>query len=397
MSLFTPDTSMFDNYYDKGKYLMGWRMALAFSIVGLLLFTLSLFSHDDIMSSILLFSVILISVACLFYLKITNNYVPLFWIYSISGTVIIHLALNLIMTLPHYVDMIWIIAITFMVFVGLGRKIGVAAVVINAVGLCYFFIFSLNQHIETITPRTNIEIISDITEVFFAFFVLAYLLRQYMIFSSYSGKELKNANQLLSEKNKENIVLIQEIHHRVKNNLQIITSLLRLQKNDLTEESKVKFDEAINRIMAMSIIHKKLYQTEDLSKIDIESYIEDLILEIISSLSTSNDVKTNINTNIQSIGLKTIVPFGLLMNELISNSFKHAFTSNSNRVININIKANNDLNLILDYSDNGTWKEPTESSSQFGLELIKVLTDQLEGDFSRKESVYSFNLQNLDN
>jgi two-component sensor histidine kinase len=215
--------------------------------------------------------------------------------------------------------------------------------------------------------------------------------------NEYSEKELKNINQKLVDKNSENIVLIKEVHHRVKNNLQIIISLLRLQKHELNEESKEKFDEAINRIMAMSIIHKKLYQTEELSKIDVESYIQELINEIISSLSTHNNIKTNINTNIDSIGLKTIVPFGLLMNELLSNSFKHAFTEINNGTINIDINYSLDANLSLNYSDNGTWKEPSSSSSQFGLELIQVLTDQLEGTFKRQASEYSFTLQNLDN
>jgi two-component sensor histidine kinase len=287
----------------------------------------------------------------------------------------------------------------FITFVGLGRKVGFIFLSIHSLFIGFFFFFTLNRHIAILKERTTLEITGDYIEILLAMFCIGYVVLQYLKMNEYSESELKKINQQLLDKNNENIVLIKEVHHRVKNNLQIITSLLRLQKHELNDESKEKFDEAINRIMAMSIIHRKLYQTEELSKIDVESYIHELINEIISSLTTHTNIKTNISSNIESIGLKTIVPFGLLMNELLSNSFKHAFTDINNGTIDITINTNSDSdsNLFLNYSDSGAWKEPTNSSSQFGLELIQVLTDQLEGTFKRQASEYTFTLQNLDN
>jgi two-component sensor histidine kinase len=395
MSLFTPNTDFFSTYYEKAKYLMVWRVSLVFAFVFAIL--TPLFAITSFKATIPTSLALLVALLSLTYLYKTKKYKPLFWIYAISGSILIHISFNFVLKITHYVDFLWLIAILFISFIGLGRKVGFILLGVHALFVGYFLFFTLNKHIAILKERSTIEIVSDYIEILLALFCIGYVVLQYLKMNEYSEKELKNINQKLVDKNSENIVLIKEVHHRVKNNLQIIISLLRLQKHELNEESKEKFDEAINRIMAMSIIHKKLYQTEELSKIDVESYIQELINEIISSLSTHNNIKTNINTNIDSIGLKTIVPFGLLMNELLSNSFKHAFTEINNGTINIDINYSLDANLSLNYSDNGTWKEPSSSSSQFGLELIQVLTDQLEGTFKRQASEYSFTLQNLDN
>ncbi|MCB9359660.1 MAG: sensor histidine kinase [Flavobacteriales bacterium] len=395
MLFFTPNTNELTSFYDRAKFVLAWRISLIFAIVFAILTPLFTFtSLEALLPTSLAFT---IAVASLIYMNKTKKYKPLFWIYSISGTLLIHFSINFILNFTHYVDFLWVIATMLISFVGLGRRVGFVFLIIHSILIGYFYFFTLNTHISILSERTFLEIVGDYIEILLALFSIGYILLQYLKMNEYSELELKKTNKQLVEKNNENIVLIKEVHHRVKNNLQIIISLLRLQKNELTEESKIKFDEAINRVMAMSIIHKKLYQTEELSKIDIESYIQDLINEIISSLSTYNNIKTNIKTEIDSIGLKTIVPFGLLMNELLSNSFKHAFTDINNGIINIAISSNSSSDLSLVYSDNGSWKDPSENSSQFGLELIQVLTDQLEGTFNRNESEYTFNLQNLDN
>jgi two-component sensor histidine kinase len=397
MKLFSPNTSELNSFYDKAKFLLAWRVSLVFAIVFAILTPLFSFnSTEAIIPTSLAFFV---AFGSLVYMKKTKKYKPLFWIYSISGTILIHFSINFILDFTHYVDFLWVIAILFITFVGLGRKVGFIFLSIHSLFIGFFFFFTLNRHIAILKERTTLEITGDYIEILLAMFCIGYVVLQYLKMNEYSESELKKINQQLLDKNNENIVLIKEVHHRVKNNLQIITSLLRLQKHELNDESKEKFDEAINRIMAMSIIHRKLYQTEELSKIDVESYIHELINEIISSLTTHTNIKTNISSNIESIGLKTIVPFGLLMNELLSNSFKHAFTDINNGTIDITINTNSDSdsNLFLNYSDSGAWKEPTNSSSQFGLELIQVLTDQLEGTFKRQASEYTFTLQNLDN
>ncbi len=311
--------------------------------------------------------------------------------------------MNTALNLTHYVDILWIMVCIYIAFVGLGRKVGLIFIVFNALLLGIFFFHTLNTHIEVLKPRTDFELMGEFIEITFALFIVSYLSYQYLLFQSYSKKELEFAynelesqNELITVRNNENTLLMKEVHHRVKNNLQIITSLLRLQKNTLNPDVAEKFDEAINRIMTMALIHSKLYQSDDLSKVNIESYINDLVNEILSTLSSNENIATNIYSNYNSIGLKTIVPLGLLLNELLSNSFKHAFKNNEKGEITIEITTENEIDFTFKYSDTGTWKENQSPRFNFGLELIETLTSQMDGNFKRKESSYVFNLKNLD-
>lgn len=405
MSLFTPNTDNFKNYYDKAKYIMAWRISLAFSIVFAILSFV--FYHDDPKALTTYLITFLVVLSSLIYLLLTKDFKSLFWIYAISGTLLANVALNYVMNFTHYVDFMWMIACILLAFIGLGRKYGILFIVLNAIGIAYFFWFSLNEHIEILQPKSNVQLIGDYIEVLFAFFVIAYLLHQYLTFNEYTESKLKEANRqleiqykLVSTKNDENLTLIKEIHHRVKNNLQIIISLLRLQKGELeSDEAKRHFSEAINRIMVMSLIHKKLYQQVELAQIDIKSYLTDLSTDIKSLSDLGSPVKIDIASDTKNIGLKTIVPLGLLINELITNSIKHAFFKKKNALISISIRGKND-DFLLSYSDNGIWIDPNKTKSSFGLELISILTSQLEGNFERisneEGTTYTFNIKNID-
>lgn len=401
MRLFNPDTSFYTNYFDKAKYLLGWRISIVFIFIFSIIS--GIYSFTSFTAAFPSYLVLLVGLFCLTFLYFTKNYKPIFWVYSISGFAISHFAMNTVYELTHYIDFLWVMVCIFLTFIGLGRKVGVIFTIINAILIAYFFWFTLNNHIVYLKPRTNTQLIGEYLEVLFALFILGYLIHQYFLFQQYSenelivaNSELEVQNQLISSKNDENILLMKEVHHRVKNNLQIITSLLRLQKNNLSPEIEQKFDEAISRIMTMSLIHSKLYQSDDLTKVDIKSYIEDLIYEILSSLSNDDKVKTTITSDVYAIGLKTIVPLGLMINELLSNSFKHAFKDNVCGTITISIKKLNEFEFELLYSDSGKWIENINNNVKFGLELIETLTDQLDGTMVRNQSDYHFKLKNLD-
>ena len=399
--IITPDTSFFNNYFDKAQYLLAWRISLVFIITFVIISIFYCFSgFTAVLPS---FLVILVGLFCLIYLKLTKQIKTIFWVYTISGTLLAHLAMNTVMNLTHYVDFLWIMVCIFIAFIGLGRRVGIGLIVVNILLLLFFFTFTLNKHIEILTPRTHFEIIGEFIEVLFVFFIISYLTYQYLVFQANSKKELELAyqelekqNELVTSRNNENVLLMKEVHHRVKNNLQIITSLLRLQKNNLPDEVGQKFDESINRIMTMAIIHRKLYQSDDLSQVNIASYINELIDEILSSLSSVDNITTNITTNDIAIGLKTVVPLGLLLNELLSNSFKHAFEGEQSGAISISIKAINNMEFEMVYSDNGSWKIANKNKQHFGLELIETLTEQMDGSYQREQSEYRFVLKNLD-
>ncbi len=329
---------------------------------------------------------LVISSSCLVYLAISKNYKPLFWVYAVAGSLLAHFAMNYVLSFTHYVDFMWVVISIILAFIGLGWVYGVLFIFGNAVGLAYFYWFTLNTHIQVLEPKTNVEILADYIEVLFAFFVVAYLMRQFILFQTYSenslikaNEDLAKQNKLIQSKNNENETLMKEIHHRVKNNLQIIISLLRMQSAELkSRESQEHFSEAINRILAMALIHQKLYSSKELSKVNIKSYLEQLVMEIVAIFPGRDKVSVRVETCIDQMSLDTIVPLGLLINELISNSLKHAFRENEQGAITIGIRQKGEK-FEVTYSDNGQWKEPNTEVSSFGLELVDILTDQLNG------------------
>lgn len=137
----------------------------------------------------------------------------------------------------------------------------------------------------------------------------------------------KQAENKLKSSLKEKEVLLKEIHHRVKNNLQIISSLLRLQARYINDENTVDiFEDSQNRVRAMAMIHENLYQSNDLAKIEVSDYIQKLTNNLICSYGVEQNIKIHLNIDKFSLKIDTAIPCGLIINELISNALKHAFT-----------------------------------------------------------------------
>lgn len=179
-------------------------------------------------------------------------------------------------------------------------------------------------------------------------------------------------------------VLIKEMHHRVKNNLQVIASLLRLQAGTMSDERlQQAFEQSQSRVTSMALIHEKLYKGDELSMVDIGLYIHELFSELVRV----NDVRDRIrySTDIDSglaFGLNTMVPLGLLLNELITNSFKHAFTGRNEGHIVLSLHRVEDGAFDLVYSDDGVGMPAEKMQSDggtLGVSLIESLTEQLNG------------------
>lgn len=189
------------------------------------------------------------------------------------------------------------------------------------------------------------------------------------------GKELKEKN-----------VLLKEIHHRVKNNLNVIASLLNLQLNEVEngKDATSAFTESRNRIFAMSQVHEKLYETEDFSEIEMAPYIKSVTEELISSYSIGKSI--SVQTDIETIflSINTAIPFGLILNEVITNSLKYAFPDTETGRIFISLKRNQNL-IIFTIKDNGIGLPPSMNPKEhdsLGLTLINLLADQLDGTLS---------------
>ncbi|MBK9592499.1 MAG: hypothetical protein IPO32_13730 [Crocinitomicaceae bacterium] len=193
------------------------------------------------------------------------------------------------------------------------------------------------------------------------------------------NEELKRT--LISKEEKE--VLLKEVHHRVKNNLQIINSLIRLQSNFMNAKNfKEKLVETENRIRSMALIHEKLYKTGNLASLSVRNYIEELAINILESYENHNvNIKLKFDLEDREYGIDTLIPLGLIINEALSNAIKHAFYERTEGNIWISIHSNGPISHMK-IKDDGigadlTFDELKEDS--LGLELIDSLTDQLDG------------------
>lgn len=199
--------------------------------------------------------------------------------------------------------------------------------------------------------------------------------------------EIERKNELIQTSLGEKETLLREIHHRVKNNLQIISSLLNIQSdniNDPTLQSNIR--EGQNRVQAMSLIHQNLYQSEHLSNVDIENYLKELVV-YLSEMFEKEDKKIEVEViaNHIEFDIDTAIPLGLIVNELVSNAYKYAFENQETGKIKIDIMALNDIEYELNVNDDGkglpTDFDPSKSKS-LGLKLVKILSKQLRGKFS---------------
>lgn len=193
---------------------------------------------------------------------------------------------------------------------------------------------------------------------------------------------------------KEKEVLLKEVHHRVKNNLQVISSLLNLQSRYIKDETTLTiFQESKNRIRSMALIHEKLYRSEDIASINFKDYIKSLTMDLRHSygLDGSNCASLNLDVEELFLSIDSAVPCGLVINELISNAFKYAFkdfSCDDKAEILIRMRTNEDSEIHLTIADNGKGIPPEidiRNTSSLGLRLATILVEeQLSGKIDVK-------------
>ncbi len=178
--------------------------------------------------------------------------------------------------------------------------------------------------------------------------------------------------------------LLKEVHHRIKNNLQVISSLLDLQADAIVDPHiRAMFEECQNRIHSMALIHENLYQSDDLTHINAEQYIRGLSQRLFEAYSTPNDrVALEMEVDEVSLNVNTAIPYGLILNELISNCLKHAFPDERAGEIRIGLRLHAPGTCVLRISDTGVgFPEDIDihATESFGLQLVCILTEQLGG------------------
>jgi two-component sensor histidine kinase len=195
-----------------------------------------------------------------------------------------------------------------------------------------------------------------------------------------TNRELRET--MLSKEEKE--VMIKEIHHRVKNNLQIVKSLIRFQSEQVTDAKlKELFHECINRVGAMALVHEQTYLSKDLANIDVGPYLDSLVRDLVYAYSVDKKLKMDIDIQVKTLSVDTLVPLGLLINEVISNSFKYAFVGRETGTITVHLHGSEVEGLRMRIGDDGVGLKSREGfhrPNSLGMDLIHTLAGQLDAD-----------------
>ena len=244
---------------------------------------------------------------------------------------------------------------------------------------------------KTIDDETN-------TKQRLLFIVVIVVILISLVFTILLYKNKQKVNSLLEQKNtaiqanlEQKEVMMSEIHHRVKNNLQMVSSILDLQARDLTDEKSMRvIEDSLSRINAISLIHQRLYQSDNIRGIKINTYLQELAFDILKNFSssvTTTPIQLTCKVDDLNMDLESAIPIGLITAELITNACKYAFTSIEKPEITISLNKQQEA-LVLIVTDNGVGKEASinASGTSFGTKLIKSLSRKLRADITEETS-----------
>jgi len=210
------------------------------------------------------------------------------------------------------------------------------------------------------------------------------LLGQLRSLNSELEERVRDRTAKLSATLTEREVLLQEIHHRVKNNLQVISSLINMQVRQLQDtSSRDALQECQTRVQAIALIHEKLYQSKDYARVPFSEYAKSLAANVLSATGVSpSAIILDLATEDLSLAVDKAIPCGLILNELITNAVKHAFPDDRSGTIRVELRKAADREIVLAVGDNGIGMSAAfdlKSSSSLGLSLVYTLVEQLEG------------------
>jgi len=192
--------------------------------------------------------------------------------------------------------------------------------------------------------------------------------------------EIKKKNEELVNKNEEKTAMMKEIHHRVKNNLQVVNSLLKFQSREIEDDRILAmFKEAQNRVLSMALLHEKMYRSDNLQYIDVQEHITLLVEDLLKTYAVGKKIKLDIIIEEVEIGIRTLVPLGLIINEMISNTLKYAFKNKDEGKITVRIKSLESVKYEMIIGDDGIGLKQENKPTGMGTKLIQIFTKQLNG------------------
>jgi two-component system, sensor histidine kinase PdtaS len=247
------------------------------------------------------------------------------------------------------------------------------------------------QDLQTAMLIQNITIVGVVVLMI----VIGLLFSQYKI-KQRSSRSISEKNEALQHLVHEKEWLVKEVHHRVKNNLQTIVSLLESQSRHLNNDALNAIHDSQNRVHAMSLIHQKLYQHERDTTIDLSGYLYELVHHLSNSLHTNHVIDFQVDVEPIELDVSQAVPVGLIVNEAITNSIKYAFrhASQKHAEVSLHAKQLSDRKIVLTIADNGEGLPQnfdTQKSGGLGLKLIRGLAEDIEADLTL-ESIQGFTI-----
>ncbi|MFK8046641.1 MAG: sensor histidine kinase [Crocinitomicaceae bacterium] len=390
---------MYDKIRSNSKYRVSKNLYFI-SIICFAIISCTTYS-DNVVYFTQALSGLILSVFSLILLVKTKNYkLPVYISISISIFVVL-LSFLTSSFANNQGDLFWIIVLSLFAFYMLGKIWAIMYLSVNIGSMIIVKLLNLHDIIELPFESVAPHFLSEVNYVInlIACSVLfIYLVGQILSEYEESQAKLLVRNNALKTKDAEKTTMLKEIHHRVKNNLQVIISLLRLQLFQLNNDDSISgpFQDSINRITTMALIHEKMYKGDNINSLNVEDYIKDLANDILTTYVNSKKIDLKIKSDINQLTTDDLVPFSLIINELITNSIKHGFKNAETGIIEINL-INTTIGFDFVYKDSGIWLE-NDSSQSFGLELIETLNGHFDGIYHKNisdagtEFIFNFKL-----
>ncbi len=363
-----PPRTNYTSLIEIGKFNMVWNVSIVLFPIFITLLIIHIALGD--ISWITSILALLLVTTNILLLDKTRKYNLAGWNTVMFGVFICQFAIYVVDDSRMLADAMWCILVAFFTFFLFGNKAGTIILLINLSGLMFYEFVATPDQLVTKGITSDMVDYKMVINVYYVAFALAFVIGRMQL----NNKEV---NDRYEEQIRHNEVLFKEVHHRVKNNLQIMASLLRLQAAEASDEGIVRnLNEAIGRVQSMAFIHEKMYQKENLAELHFQEYLNNFIYSLLDQIDQDKEIDVKISCPDLILNPDAVVSISLLINELITNSIKHAFVGNSGTV-NIEVTVKDDLVKFV-YHDDGSWKEPSDRNT-FGRELIGTLIEHLEG------------------
>lgn len=362
-----PPSTKYKSVLDKNRFELIWKISfLLIPIFTILMIIHIIFNDKSVVTSVLAIAVASFNLIVLY---LTRKYFLVSSIFIAVGLGLCLLSLLVINDSALISDTLWVVMVTIFSFFMFNYRVGFLVTFIGFSAI----VWDLNSS-STYIFRNDVQTMINLIYVTIVFLMVLYNIT----------KTIYNIQLEFINENNQKEVLLKEIHHRVKNNLQIISSLLKLQAEETGNPVIIEeFSKAIHRVQSMALIHDKMYNSLNISEVDLKEYISDIVKHIVFSYNDRVLIRTNLNSEVFNVQLKNMVPLSLILNECITNSVKHAFHDEKKEVyLNIDFEGEK---IILEYYDSGN-ADFEKINKGFGLQLIEILVEQLDGSFERLAS-----------